>query len=151
MKRTFRVFLLTITMVLCGGMALAQNATNKQRLTREQLAEAQAEKIAQQLAFDEQTSERFITTYCNCQKEIWALGPRTRKPKGKMTDAETEQALKEKFATSQKILDIREKYYEEYSKFLTQLQIQRVYELEKQMMKRLANNGKKRATGKRKH
>lgn len=145
MKRAFRLFLLTIAMVLCSGLTFAQHANNRQRLTREQLAEAQAEKIAKQLAFDDETTGKFITTFCNCQKEIWALGPRKRKPQAKMTDAETEQALKEKFANSQKLLNIREKYYQEYSKFLTQLQIQRVYELEKQMMKRLASHGKKRA------
>ena len=35
------------------------------------------------------------------------------------------------------MLDIRKKYYKEYSKFLTQNQIKRVYELEQQMKKRL--------------
>ena len=39
---------------------------------------------------------------------------------------------------SEKILDIRQKYYKEYSKFMTQKQIQRVYEIEKNMMKRFA-------------
>ena len=46
--------------------------------------------------------------------------------------------MKERFAHSQKILNLREKYYGEYSKFLTQKQIQRVYQLERQMMQRLS-------------
>ena len=59
-----------------------------------------------------------------------------------MTDEETEQALKDRFAHSQKILDLRQKYYGIYSEFLTQKQIRRVYELERQMMDRLSKHGK---------
>ena len=36
---------------------------------------------------------------------------------------------------SEKILDIRQKYYKKYSEFLTQRQIQRVYEIEKKWKK----------------
>ena len=48
---------------------------------------------------------------------------------------------------SEKILDIRQKYYKKYSQFLTQQQIQRVYELERQMMKRFAQKGSKKGMG----
>ena len=40
-----------------------------------------------------------------------------------MTDAEAQQIIKERFAHRQKINEIQEKYYAEYSKFLTQKQI----------------------------
>ena len=36
------------------------------------------------------------------------------------------------------ILDLREKYYKKYSQFLTQKQIERVYELESNVMRRMA-------------
>lgn len=100
-------------------------------MTREQLAETQAKYIAQEMAMDGTTSEKFVETFCRFQKEIWALGPRPKREVSGRTDAETEQAIKERFAHSQKILDLRHKYYEEYSKFLSQQQIVRVYELEK--------------------
>ena len=62
-----------------------------------------------------------------------------------MTDAEVEKNIKERFAHSRKLLDIREKYYDVYRSFLSPKQIQRVYELEKQVMKRLENKaGNKR-------
>lgn len=44
---------------------------------------------------------------------------------------------------SEKILNIRQKYYKEYSKFLTQTQIERVYEQERKIMKRYAKRGQK--------
>lgn len=36
------------------------------------------------------------------------------------------------------MLDIRNKYYQEFSKFLTQKQIEQMYEKERKMMKRLS-------------
>ena len=83
-----------------------------------------------------------IDTFCQFQRDIWALGPRPKQPHSQMTDEETEQALKNRFAHSQKILDLRQKYYGIYSEFLTQKQIRRVYELERQMMDRLSKHGK---------
>ena len=62
-----------------------------------------------------------------------------------MTNEEAEKVLKARFAHSQKILDLRQKYYAIYSEFLTQHEIRRVYELEKQMMNRLAARGKVRS------
>ena len=60
-----------------------------------------------------------------------------------MTDEETGQMLKARFAHSRKILDLRQMYYGIYSEFLTQKQIQRVYELERQMMGRLSKRSKR--------
>ena len=147
MKNIIRLLLLVVTFTAFSFTAMAQNygKANKQRLTREQLAEVQARHIAKDLAFDEATSKRFIKTYCNYQQEVWALGPRMKPQCGKQSDGQTEQTLKDRFAHSQKILDLRKKYYGVYSEFLTQVQIERVYQLERQMMLRLA----KRAGGRR--
>ena len=64
------------------------------------------------------------------------------------SDAQTEQEIKQRFEMSEKILNIRQKYYKKYSQFLTQQQIQRVYELERQMMKRFAQKGPRKGMGK---
>ena len=64
------------------------------------------------------------------------------------TDAQTEQEIKQRFEMSEKILNIRQKYYKKYSQFLSQQQIQRVYELERQMMKRFAQRGSRKGKGK---
>lgn len=147
MKNIIRLLLLVVAFTAFSFAAMAQNngQANRQRLTREQLAEVQARHIAKDLAFDEATSKRFIKTYCNYQQEVWALGPRMKPQRGKQSDGQTEQTLKDRFAHSQKILDLRKKYYGIYSEFLTQVQIERVYQLERQMMLRLA----KRAGGRR--
>lgn len=141
MKNIIRLLLLVVSLTAFSGAVSAQN--RKQRLTREQLAEVQAKHIAKEMAMDKATSQRFIKTFCQFQRDIWALGPRPKQPNDQMTDEETGQALKARFAHSRKILDLRQKYYAIYSEFLTQKQIQRVYELERQMMERLSKRSRR--------
>lgn len=148
MKKFFRIFMLAaVAMMACYGTISAQNS-NRQRLTREELAEKQARYIADEMAMDDIVAERFVETFCRFQKEIWALGPRIGRDSLRNaatgTDTETEQEIKARFEHSQKILNIRKKYYKEYSEFLTQKQIKRVYELERQMMNRLAKHNANR-------
>ena len=133
MKNLMKINMVALMVFVFCTVGMAQN--EKQRMSREQLAEKQAMHIAQELAFDDVTTQRFIETYSACQQEIWALGPRPEIEPA--TEKEAEQAIKERFERSQSVLDLREKYYDEYSKFLTQKQIFRVYELEHQAMDRL--------------
>lgn len=141
MKRIVSILMMMVAMMTITASAFAQTPNQKQRISREQLAEKQAQHIAHDLAFDEKTTARFIDTYTACQKEIWALGPRIRHNQ-KGSEAQSEQDIRLCFERSEKILNIRQKYYKKYSQFLTQNQIQRVYEIERQMMKRFAQKGK---------
>ena len=56
--------------------------------------------------------------------------------------------VQERMERSQKILDLREKYYKKYNAFLTQKQIERVYELEHKAMKKLSKKGYRAPRGK---
>ena len=143
MKHIIRTFVIAIMMIASCATVFAQQNTQKQRMSREQLAEVQAKHIAGELAFSDAVTEKFVKTFCDCQKEIWALGPRPRPGKQGMSEQENEERIKQRFAMSEKILNIRQKYYKEYSKFLTQAQIEKVYEQERKMMNRLANRGKR--------
>lgn len=117
----------------------------KERPGREQMALIQAKRISDELAFDEATSAKFTEAYCEYQREIWALGPKDgHKPDEEMsTEKDAEKALKARFERNEKILDIRKKYYEIYSKFLTQKQIQRVYQIEEKMHGKMAEHKRK--------
>ena len=147
MKKILGILMMVVAMMTVSVSSYAQAPNQKQRLSREQLAEKQAQHIAYDLALDEKTKSQFIDTYTQCQKEIWALGPRPRRNKGG-SEAQTEQQIKQRFEMSEKILNIRQKYYKKYSQFLTQNQIQRVYEIERQMMKRFAQKGPRKGMGK---
>lgn len=153
MKTIMKLWLVAALMLMGTATISAQN-NQRQRLTREELADKQARHIAQTMAFDEATTKQFVETYTACQKEIWALGPRMKGARKQantqqQTEAEAKQDIALQFERSEKLLQIRQKYYAEYSKFLTQNQIKRVYVLERQMMKRLANHRPARKPGQR--
>ena len=130
-----------VLMVALFTMPQTYAQRNKaERISREELAKVQAHHIAKELAFDDEVTKKFVDTYCRCQQEIWALGPRVKASSN--SDEATDAEIEARFEHSQKILDIRKKYYKEYNKFLTSRQIKRVYEIEKQMMNRLAKHKK---------
>ena len=136
MKNIIKVVVLIVAMMASNANLYAQKV-EQQRITREQLAETQAQFIANEMAMDDETTRQFVETFCQIKKEIWALGPRPKREKSHLSDKEAEQAMNERFAHSQKILDLRKKYYLKYSKFLTPTQIEKVYVLERRMMNRL--------------
>lgn len=149
MTRIIRTLLIVIMMVASNVVAIAQQPNRQQQVSREQLAEIEAKHIAHDLAFSDAVSGKFVATYCNYKKDIWALGPRLRpNRRGRASEQDNEERIKQRFAMSEKILNIRQKYYKEYSKFLTQTQIEKVYEQERMLMKRHAKRGKKMATPK---
>lgn len=153
MKTIMKLWLVAALMLMGTATISAQN-NQRQRLTREELADKQARHIAQAMAFDETTTKQFVETYTACQKEIWALGTRMKGARKQtnaqqQTEAEAKQDIALQFERNEKLLQIRQKYYAEYSKFLTQNQIKRVYVLERQMMKRLANHRPTRKPGQR--
>lgn len=149
MTRIIRTLLIVIMMVASNVVAIAQQPNRQQQVSREQLAEIEAKHIAHELAFSDAVSGKFVATYCNYKKDIWVLGPRLRpNRRGGASEQDNEERIKQRFARSEKILNIRQKYYKEYSKFLTQTQIEKVYEQERMLMKRHAKRGKKMATPK---
>ena len=83
MKRIFGILMMVIAMMTVTTSVCAQAPNQKQRLSREQLAEKQAQYISRNLGLDEKTNAKFIETYTDYQKEVWALGPRliTRRAK----------------------------------------------------------------------
>lgn len=111
----------------------------RKRPNMEQLTKMQASRISQSLGLDDKTSQKFVETFSQCRKEMETTHPqRPGKKRAEMTDAEVDKAIKADFAQGRKILDIREKYYKAYSKFLSPKQIQRVYDMEREDMQRFA-------------
>lgn len=132
----------TMAMVQQEPGICQQNRGNKPRPNMEQFAKMQAQRIAQSLNLDDKTSQKFVDTFCKCRQEMAATrGGRPHKKKAELTDAEADKVIKADFQQGKKLLEIREKYYKAYSKFLTPKQILKVYEQERQDMKRFAQRG----------
>ena len=146
MRNLFRIISLVFLMMTTCTIAFAQGPNHgadkkEQKISREKLAKKQAKFIANELSLSGEKEDKFVETYCEYQKEIWQLGPRNHKKKN-MNEKETEQSIKDDFEKSEKMLSIRHKYYKKYSKFLSQSQIAKVYELEKKMIQRFAKHRK---------
>jgi len=58
-------------------------------------------------------------------------GTDAKKERPSMTDDEIATMLRNQFTQSRKMLDVREKYYNEFSKILSQKQILKIYQQEK--------------------
>lgn len=151
--KTLMLVMVMLSSTLCA-QAQAQNVQaqgqrERQRLTREQLAERQAYKIAHEMAFDDATTKKFVEAFCQYHKEMWTICPKPepRCRQRQMSDSETEEEMKQHFDRSQKMLDLRKKYHAVYSKFLTPKQVSRVYELEREMMKRCFERHEKQGKG----
>ena len=139
--------------ILCTTATFAQEAQNKQpkqKLTHEQIATTQAQQIAYELGMSDATTAKFVTTFVNYRMEIREARKSTtpKKVSKDMNDQQVEEVINAQFANSKKVLEIREKYYKEYRKFLNPRQIQRVYELEKRQTEKMKAQQKQRKANK---
>lgn len=136
MKNLLKINLMAVLVLVFCTMGAAQDKQDKQqRMSREQLAEKQAKHIAQELAFDEATTQKFLETYSSYLQEVWAL--KTERQAEPTNDEDAKQAIKARFERRHAILNLQEKYYKEYSKFLTDSQIEQVYKSEHKVMNHL--------------
>lgn len=148
MKARFVYVFLACLMAGCQFTLSAQNQANKEnrkRRTPEQFMERQTGQMVRALMLDDATAAKFTPVYQNYLKELRECRMMNRKfpakqgaektvakpePKPMLTDAEIERQIKERFAQSRKILDVREKYYDEFRKILSPKQIMRIYRTE---------------------
>ena len=148
-----KFFLMMLAAIVMGSQVtlFAQEKkgakSERRQFNKEQMLEIQCNQIIKGLALDDATTAKFIPVYKQYMEEMQAtrhmgvcrnVANRTAAdkqiPKPVPTDAEVEQAIKARFAQSRKILDVREKYYNEFSKILSQKQIMKIYQQEKSNM-----------------
>lgn len=146
MKMKTKYFFVLMVAVLMGTQVMnAQNEPNKKsdkrmrpRMTMEQLADKQAAKIVTDLGLDDKTAAKFTEVYQKYMKELDDVrkefplyGVKGMKAKAQAsipTDEEVDKMMRDRFKQSRKMLDIREKYYDEFRKFLSPKQVQKVYD-----------------------
>ena len=151
MKMKTKYFFVLLVACIMGTQVMdAQNREHgkrqhHKRMTVEQMADKQANKIVGVLGLDDKTAAKFKDVYAKYMKELNDLRkeympkkPDVKPGEGKAnpmpTDAEVDKMMRDRFKQSRKMLDIREKYYDEFRKFLSPKQVQKVYD--KGMMNR---------------
>lgn len=147
-----RIVYLFIALLVAGSQVSlfaqqqADRTKKKPRFTPEQMMEMQTNRIVKALALDDATTAKFTPVYTQylkdlreCRAEAWKQMKQDKAEAGKqagakkelMTDAEVEQRIKDRFAHSRKMLDLQEKYYNEFRKILSPKQIEKIYQMEK--------------------
>ena len=125
MKTMKFIGLFLMTMVLGTQVMIAQDKQGKhegrKRISHEQMSKMKAERFAGELGLDDKTAALFKDGKDNnSEKKEWKAP----------TDEEVEKMIKGRFTQSRKMLDLREKYYDVFRKFLSPKQIQKVYDME---------------------
>ena len=111
----------------------------RKRMSIEKMNEMQANKIANNLGLDDKNTARFMEVYKKYThelNELWRknkpekpnVKPGEGEPRPMPSDAEVDKMMRTRFAISRKMLDIREKYYDEFRKFLTPKQVQKIFD-----------------------
>lgn len=137
-----KYFFMMVVAVLMGTQVM--NAQDKgeqdkrhgrKRMTMEQMVNMQANKIIGELGLDDKTSAKFMDVYKkymtemdDLRKEYMPKHPEPGKAPSMPTDAEVDKMMRDKFKVGRKMLDIREKYYDEFRKFLSPKQVEKIYD-----------------------
>lgn len=131
---------LTLSLSAAAQTPARQKATKaprteaKAKVSPEQRDEAQARRIAGQLALDDKTAAKFIPLYKAYRADLRKLRTdrkaRAVAPDSLLSDQAADAAIKADFDHQQQVLDLRRSYYKKYSDVLSAKQIRRVYQLE---------------------
>lgn len=105
------------------------------------LNEKRFELIAHELNLDKKTEANVRQIYLEyCKKMGELFKPQSQKHYNRganKTDHEIDQDIKRHFAHSRKLINIRETYYDKFKKYLTPKQILKIYDIERNEMKRI--------------
>jgi len=89
------------------------------------------------LNLEKQTEDRFVKEYSSFKKEIDEVFRNSRPPQHLTDEAEIDKAIQQNFYVSEKILQIRKKYYSVFKEFMKPSQIQRLYHMENEAGRRM--------------
>jgi len=137
MKRFF-LFLIMCVMPLLSNAQTGRFEPGK--LSDDELIRMQTQDIVSWLNLNEESKEKFIKEYSAFRKEIDAVA-KSAAPIETESEAEIDKALQKNFDVSEKILEIRRKYYFRFKTFMQPSQIRDMYRIENESGRRMQNNG----------
>ena len=117
-----KIITIIVGISLClSAMAQPQYAKKRvqkenKTVNKEELVEKKCKAVVEKLKLDEATSAKFIPLYKEYLNE---LSSRFEMKNEELNDADIDKKVKEGFGKTRKMIDIREKYYNEFRKFLT--------------------------------
>lgn len=149
--RTLRLFCFVTFLFLSQGMLWAQT---EKETGRRNFQEILCRQMVDVLELDDETAAKFMPVYRAYLEELRACrGPKIRLENRKLgerkelTNEEVEKKILDSFNQMRKILDVKEKYYQEFRKILLPKQIQNIYNRERMNGARLQQEKERREIG----
>lgn len=131
---------LILTLLMLGSLFATANSPcdpqNRQRQEKRAMqSPAQiATKLAKSLKLTDEQSEKFIPLYADYMEDMKKLIEKHKVHHNEnVSDKELEKIIESRFVISRSIIELREKYYKKYKKFLSIRQIDKLYETEKKL------------------
>ncbi len=154
--KLFFIALATITLGISQVSAQDVKARpNKEqvKVNKEQMKQNKVDRMVNALMLDDATTAKFkpaYEKYLNELGEARAMNKPVQKPAKDavctpLTDAQIQQIIEKDFAQKRKMLDVREKYYKEFKKYLTPKQLLKVFNMEKGKHHKFNNDFRKDA------
>ena len=143
--------LLWILLAMTSLSVSAQNA-NRFPLLRERLAQAKLYEIQQRIRLDQKAFEKFSPIYLKYEQEISEINFRklarlTQDNPDSLTSDEAKQLIIYQLTSARKLIDIREKYFKEFSTVLSPQQIIKIFQTEAEIRKKVAKEMIRRKIG----
>ena len=108
-----------------------------EELSDEEFVQMQTRDMANWLNLEGDARKKFISTYGAFRKEINSIAEKSRPADRAETEEEIDMSMQKNFEVSEKILDIRKRYYAEFKEFLKPSQIRQMYQFENEAGRRM--------------
>ncbi len=117
----FALFASTVTL-----FAQDNTKVKKDRPTKEERVEMMTKRMSSELMLSDSQNEKFAPLYKKYLDEMQSLRPSEVQMGTNMDDKQRDKMIRDGFAHQRKMIDLKEKYYNEFSKFLTPSQAQKI-------------------------
>lgn len=129
-----KIFILIVA-VCCVTMVNAQ----KHGAMDAQFAKAQFNEIKATLALDDKTAKELEPLYMNFMSELRSSKPDKRGPYERASEESIEEQTRAKLAMAVTIATVRQKYYDVFRTLLRPSQIVKMYQTERDIMRRVSH------------
>ena len=160
MKKSILVALATLFLAASGFAQAKQPLTEEQKAERKAVAlENQCNSLVTAMALSDEQAEPFRPLYTRYTIEMQQLQQEYKPHRAQradfktgaaaepLTDDQIDENIRKRFALSRAIVDVREKYYVEFRRFMNPRQIQKMYNAEKERGAKMHNAQKQHKGG----
>ncbi len=142
-------FFLSFLLLLAGPVVWSQGPEGGKKLLQDKrvqeiLLKSQLYEISKTLDLPGPTLSKFNEIFTSYFYEMRDAEKKIRRPQGRLSDTESEQIILDDFAQAKRIMIVRESYYLQFKKILSSSQILQLYDLEREINKKIIKEAEER-------